>query len=367
MGADGVELSAHGGCAPDHLPYQGRQFSKRQFEKLQGELERPIGEYNCRHIAFPILLGISRPAHTEKELNRLEEMSTRRQEFDGKEYTQYEATQLQRKLETAMRQTKDRALLAKESGDDLGRRVEQTKLNQLKSKYVDVCQKFGLPYKSERMSMSGFRAVNVTVDSLTSGKAATEYFVKNIGIDKSKLFVTGMSKKTAVFVGNGIEKVFKTYPKLKSFLSQPDKGGISYKTSNSGAIAECNRLTQHIGLNPIMFDDLPNLKQTYADMVNIGWSPLGTDYHNVVTHELGHAMHGMLSYNGINIAQFQRDVLNAAGISFQEIKTAVSEYATINEREFFAECFSELIGSKNPRRVAVKFGIILEEVMKALP
>ena len=124
--------TVHAGCAPDHLRYQGRQFSKRQFEKLQGELERPIGEYNCRHIAFPIILGVSRPAHTEQELGRLEEMSTRKLEFDGREYTQYEATQLQRKLETAMRQAKDRALLAKESGDDLGQRIEQTKLNQLK-------------------------------------------------------------------------------------------------------------------------------------------------------------------------------------------------------------------------------------------
>ena len=188
--------TAHAGCAPDHLRYQGRQFSKRQFEKLQGELERPIGEYNCRHIAFPIILGVSRPAHTEQELGRLEEMSTRKLEFDGREYTQYEATQLQRKLETAMRQAKDRALLAKESGDDLGRRIEQTKLNQLKDKYVDVCQKFGLPYKSERMRGSEFRPVKSMSEIL---KKAIEkgYNPRNIMFDNKdvrKQYLESVSK-----------------------------------------------------------------------------------------------------------------------------------------------------------------------------
>ncbi len=196
FGADGVELSAHGGCAPDHLPYQGRQFSKRQFEKLQGELERPIGFWNCRHIAFPIILGVSRPAHTEQELRQLEEMSTRRLDFEGKEYTAYEATQLQRKLETAMRQAKDRALLAKESGDDLGRRIEQTKLNQLKDKYVDVCQKFGLPYKSERMRVSGFRPVK-SMSEISKEIIEKGYNPRNIMLDNKnvrKQYIESVSK-----------------------------------------------------------------------------------------------------------------------------------------------------------------------------
>lgn len=61
FGADGVEISAHGLCAPDHQPIQGRQFSNREYERLNASLQRPIGTLNCHHRATPIILGVSRP------------------------------------------------------------------------------------------------------------------------------------------------------------------------------------------------------------------------------------------------------------------------------------------------------------------
>jgi len=164
FGADGVELSAHGGCADDHLPYQGKQFSNRQFKRLQSDLERPIGYWNCRHIAFPILMGISRPAHTASELARLYEMSTRTVEFEGREYTTYEATQLQRRIETAIRQAKDRAILAAAAGDDITRRREQARINVLRDKYMELSKRFGLPVRADRMRVSGFRPVSAGIN-----------------------------------------------------------------------------------------------------------------------------------------------------------------------------------------------------------
>ena len=68
FGADGVELSVHSPCAPDHLPYQGKQYSLKEYDDLQASLKRPIGEWNCRHFPYPILLGISRPANSKAEL-----------------------------------------------------------------------------------------------------------------------------------------------------------------------------------------------------------------------------------------------------------------------------------------------------------
>ena len=35
FGADGVEIDAHNLCAPDHLPYQGRQFTKRHLSRYK--------------------------------------------------------------------------------------------------------------------------------------------------------------------------------------------------------------------------------------------------------------------------------------------------------------------------------------------
>jgi hypothetical protein len=71
--------------------------------------------------------------------------------FDGKEYTPYEATQLQRKIETAVRAAKDRAAIAKASGDDLLRRQEQARITQLKNKYKELSDTFDLPVRTERM------------------------------------------------------------------------------------------------------------------------------------------------------------------------------------------------------------------------
>jgi hypothetical protein len=163
FGADGVEIDAHNYCAPDHLPYQGRQFTNKEFEDIQNSLPRQFEMWNCRHTVHAIILGLSEPLYTEDERQAMIAQSTEKIEFEGKEYTRYEATQLQRKIETAVRQSKDRAIIFNASGDDVSRRVEQLRINQLKDKYGLLSKKFGLPYASDRMAVSGFRAVSPTI------------------------------------------------------------------------------------------------------------------------------------------------------------------------------------------------------------
>lgn len=159
FGADGVEIDAHNYCAEDHLPYQGRQFTNKEFEDIQNSLPRQFEMWNCRHTVHAIILGLSEPLYTEDERQAMKEQSTEKIEFEGKEYTRYEATQLQRRIETSVRQSKDRAIIAKASGDDLTRRVEQLRINQLKQKYSEITNVFKTPPALDRMSVSGFRAV----------------------------------------------------------------------------------------------------------------------------------------------------------------------------------------------------------------
>ncbi len=159
FGADGVEIDAHNFCAPDHLPYQGKQYSNKEFEDIQLGLERPFGFWNCRHTWYPIILGISPAAYSEEELQQMAAQSMAKQEFEGKVYTAYEATQLQRRIERAIRASKDRAVLAKAAGDQLTRKLEQARISQLRDKYTDLCKVFGLPFAADRMRVSGFRPV----------------------------------------------------------------------------------------------------------------------------------------------------------------------------------------------------------------
>lgn len=159
IGADGWEISAHNYCAPDHLPYQGRVFTKAEFEQIQESLDRKFETWNCRHTVYPVDLKTSVPGYTEAELEKMARVSTEKKEFEGKIYTAYEATQMQRRLETKIRKHKDRANMAKAAGDDITRRVEQLRINQLTDKYMQLSKEFGLPVAKDRMSVASFSRV----------------------------------------------------------------------------------------------------------------------------------------------------------------------------------------------------------------
>ena len=160
FGADGVEISAHSPCAEDHLPIQGKQYSTAAFERLNGNLERPIGEYNCRHFIFSIVLGVSRPSYSNKLLNSYKRESNSKVEYEGKEYTKYEATQVQRQLETKIRQYKDRQIIARASGDKEEIEIAQNQIKKITEKYVDFSNKAKLPVYKDRLTVSGYRKVS---------------------------------------------------------------------------------------------------------------------------------------------------------------------------------------------------------------
>lgn len=161
FGADGVEISAHSPCAEDHLSIQGKQFSNAEFKKLNASLERPIGEYNCRHFVFSIVLGVNQPSYSNKMLNQMNRESQSIIEYEGKKYTAYEATQVQRKLETAIRKEKDRQIIARASGDKEGVGAAQSNITTLTSKYNDFSKVAGLDTYKNRLSVSGYRKVSV--------------------------------------------------------------------------------------------------------------------------------------------------------------------------------------------------------------
>ena len=156
LGADGVEISAHYPCAEDHLSIQGKQFSKEKFEKINNSLDRPIGEYNCRHFVFSVILGVQEPSHTNAMLEHFRQESLEKVEFEGKTYTKYEATQVQRKIETAIRRQKDRNIIANASGNEKEVLKTQEKINQLTRKYKYFSNKANLKTYKNRLKVVGY-------------------------------------------------------------------------------------------------------------------------------------------------------------------------------------------------------------------
>lgn len=156
LGCDGWEISAHAGSAPDHEPIQGRQYSDKEFEKLNNSLVRRIGTLNCGHSAMPIILGVNEPQYTNVELEDFRQKNEEGVTFDGKHYTLYEATQRQRKFERTIRKQKRRILVDEATGDKEKLLVDQVKLQRLKQEYTRFSKGVGLPAQHARMEAAGF-------------------------------------------------------------------------------------------------------------------------------------------------------------------------------------------------------------------
>lgn len=197
FGADGVEISVHGNPAIDHEEVQGRQFSKAEFDRLMSGLDakdykgntytldhdgngsyRPISELNCYHYQFDIILGVNEPEYTDEQLQKIKESNDKGFDFEGKHYTNYEGTQLQRAIERKIREQKDIHILAKESGNKDLLNDSQSKIDQLTDKYRELSKESGLPTKMERLSVSGYRRTKVNKSTPPIRKLKeTEYLI----------------------------------------------------------------------------------------------------------------------------------------------------------------------------------------------
>ena len=177
--ADGVEISVHLNPAPDHEKVQGHQFSYDEFDKFQtdqdcysydgtfypavsdetGHDRRAIGQYNCYHYIFSIVLGVSKPEYNNKQLQDIINKNNTGFEFEGKHYTNYQGTQLQRRIENEIRKAKDNQIIGKASKNVKLIDESQQRITQLTSKYRKLNKISGLPDAISRARVVGYKRV----------------------------------------------------------------------------------------------------------------------------------------------------------------------------------------------------------------
>lgn len=150
FGADGWEISAHVGARPSHAIYQGRQYPNSQYETIVLPL---INDYNCRHSAYPIIMGVTKPSYTEEELAALDPPPFT---YEGKQYTAYKVQQQMRKMERKMRKQKDRCIVADAAGDKEVFTTASIKLRRQKDIYEDFCKAAGTYTEYERTFVTGY-------------------------------------------------------------------------------------------------------------------------------------------------------------------------------------------------------------------
>lgn len=166
---DGYEISYHSHPRPSHAEMGGKQYAKGKARTINGvhypsfsEIEHLLKEPNCLHFKFSILLGISEPAYEESELAKYKAEDKKKITFEEKDFSLYEASQLQRRIETEVRHQKDRAIIAKASGNVTMQTKAQLRINQLTEKYAKLSEASGLPTKMERMNVKGFKTIKLS-------------------------------------------------------------------------------------------------------------------------------------------------------------------------------------------------------------
>lgn len=128
MGVAFFETTAHGGARPSHAEWQGRQFHRGGAVDYKGkhypDFEAATGYgtgaglcgWNCRHTFFAVFPELGDPpAWTEESL---QELNARNIEYNGKKYTAYEISQMQRARERNVRRWKKRYLAEDAAGLD---------------------------------------------------------------------------------------------------------------------------------------------------------------------------------------------------------------------------------------------------------
>lgn len=157
------EVSAHAGARDkpgkspwsSHKAWQGRVYSVRAGDIYPniydvcglGAVDGLEGA-NCRHRRYPWVEGIMERTYTDEQLAHIDDGLGCT--YDGKSYTAYEATQMQRRLERQIRATKLLKIGNKASGLDDDARAANIKLRRLNAKYREFSAAAGLTPQWER-------------------------------------------------------------------------------------------------------------------------------------------------------------------------------------------------------------------------
>lgn len=160
-GADMVFITGHSLVAPDHAFINGRDFPLDEWNDIESNLKRKLSTNNCRHTKSYGIKGISENPYSEEELQQMIDSSnkevtytTRKKDLDGnyikKTLPRYQATQVQRNLETEIRKLKDYKNQLDVLGDKTESNIVQKKIRDKTKYYKSVSEQIGISPRMER-------------------------------------------------------------------------------------------------------------------------------------------------------------------------------------------------------------------------
>lgn len=160
------EVSAHAGARDkpgpspwsSHKDWQGKVYSIRANDIYPSIYEvcglgavDGLEGANCRHRRNVWVEGVSERTYTDEQLAHIDDDLVC--EFDGKKYTAYEATQMQRRVEREARKLKREKAAYKAAGLHEDETAVNIRLRRLNAKYKAFSAAAGLPEQRERMKV----------------------------------------------------------------------------------------------------------------------------------------------------------------------------------------------------------------------
>ena len=418
-----MEITAHSGARPDHAKWQGQLVTitgKDAGKIIDGLRVFTLSEigygsgkgfkgWNCRHNWHAYYPGFSTPNYTQEELKKLDEPCI---SYNGKLYTEYEVSQMQRAQERRVRAWKRRCITAQESvnsaTDEATRATAQAEfdrsaryLKNNEAKLKDFCRQTGQDRDRFREQVLGFnrstaqKAVHAAKKSgLTSdGKdgiinierpMAAKTFDKAAKYAKEKLNlsienISELPVEKVNKINNTIWEIYKDVPMIRGSIDE-----ILLEPTNK--IASASMIWREdvpklrLKLSKELFSNLSieELESNIQICVKNGYFTPKDGLHGVFKHEAIHFAEYVKTLEkyhyqkeavikSLDECELAKQIMHTAFVNcnLDESKTIIQnylgEYATENPAEFIAEAFSStddnILVSEVKRLLSKKWGI----------
>lgn len=322
FGTEYFEVEWHAGARPAHSVWQGRVWTKEQLYSVcgLGTVTGLLGA-NCYHTYYPFFPGISERNWSDDWLEEQNRKESKPKEFQGKEYTLYEAKQRQRQMETAMRAQREKVQMLQDGGADRQEvMLQKAKYQGQLNEYAAFSRKMGLKEERERIYIDGRGRI-----------APSQYDQKmRISIPGTVSKEAGLNKEIEAKINAAIKKMNSEYViYLDSINGGKLKKGDIFVTG--GYVDDDGMLKHELVFNYNI--DYNRIEKRMAIMYKRGYMA-GKNFEDYIAHEMAHIMPFQ---NCITAEEYME--LNAK-IKSQFIK-GISKYADKKRdgRESLAEAF----------------------------
>lgn len=159
-----METTAHSGARPSHEVWQGKRFGRNGAVRIDGALYEDfvtatgygtgagLGGWNCRHSAHAAWPWES-PTYSKELLQSYQDKSI---EYNGKHYTEYEASQIQRYQERRIRKWKREFAMLDAAGQDTT--TAAVKIKHWQASRSDFLRQTGLKVQGTRERVAEYGA-----------------------------------------------------------------------------------------------------------------------------------------------------------------------------------------------------------------